>query len=64
MSRVRGQLAVPRDKFALDDVTKKVTETAEKLALDRRTGEFTPTPGPMTCQYCDYKNICPFRYNG
>lgn len=58
------QLAVPRDKFALDDVTKKVTETAEKLALDRRTGEFTPTPGPMTCQYCDYKNICPFRYNG
>ena len=57
------KLAVPRAKFALDEVTKQVTDTAEKLAADRRTGEFTPTPSHDSCLFCDYRKICPFRYN-
>lgn len=57
------ELSVPKDKFALAEVTEKVTKTAEQLAADRRTGEFKPTPSQQACGYCDYRNICPFRYN-
>jgi len=60
----REQLSVPRDKFALSEVTEKVTDTAEKLAADRRTNSFKPTPSHDSCQYCDYRSLCPFRYNG
>jgi hypothetical protein len=26
-----------------------------------RAGEFTATPGFKTCQYCDYRAMCPER---
>jgi DNA helicase-2/ATP-dependent DNA helicase PcrA len=27
---------------------------------DIRSGDFTQNPGPFTCRYCDFKEICPF----
>ncbi|MBU6388931.1 UvrD-helicase domain-containing protein [Patescibacteria group bacterium] len=46
----------------LTAVQAKVKETVTRIRADIERGEFTPTPSLNTCQYCDYRDICPFRY--
>lgn len=38
----------------LEAFEKKMLETMERIQV----AEFDPTPGPHTCAYCDYKDIC------
>ncbi len=43
---------------------KDVEKLKEKLetTIDRiKEGDFTPTPGPFVCKYCEFRNICEYR---
>jgi DNA helicase II / ATP-dependent DNA helicase PcrA len=41
----------------LDKVTDKLIDTIQKI----NSCDFTATPNDWTCQYCDFKEICPFK---
>lgn len=58
------KVTVPRAEFALEEVEQAVNEGAARLAADRHNDSFSPNPTHQTCQFCDYRNLCPFRYNG
>jgi len=47
-------LGTPED---LEKVETFVVETAQKI----RSGDFSPTPDPMICKFCDFNTICEFR---
>ena len=42
----------------LNKVTDKLFDTIEKI----NSCDFTATPGEHICKYCDFKDICPFRF--
>jgi DNA helicase-2/ATP-dependent DNA helicase PcrA len=43
----------PKD---IEKLKEQIVGTVEKI----KTRDFTPEPGPFTCKYCDFKEICPF----
>ncbi len=40
----------------IEKLKKEIMSTAGEI----RSGNFSPNPGPFTCKYCDFKEICPF----
>ena len=48
-------LGKPKD---LEKVIDKLIDTIKKI----NSCDFTATPGDWTCKYCDFKDICPFKY--
>ncbi len=39
-----------------DKLVTQITQTMERI----EAGDFAPTPDPIKCLYCDFKDICPF----
>jgi DNA helicase-2/ATP-dependent DNA helicase PcrA len=47
--------------FAPTDKDKeKLLDEIKETVSAIRTSTFDPKPGPFTCKYCDFKDICPF----
>jgi DNA helicase-2/ATP-dependent DNA helicase PcrA len=40
----------------IEKLKNEIIGTAKEI----RSGNFTPNPGPFTCKYCDFNEICPF----
>jgi len=40
----------------LEDIKEKIITTIEKI----KQSEFTPTPSPQMCKFCDFNKICEF----
>ena len=53
------KITTTRTEADLENKKKEIAETLEKI----RSGDFESTPG-MHCNWCDYKEICPFAYRG
>jgi RecB family exonuclease len=53
------KLTTTRTPEQLNDMKTEVHEVLEKM----RKGEYAATPG-MQCNWCDFKDICPFAYKG
>jgi RecB family exonuclease len=51
-------LSTTRSAEQLDAFGAKLVETARRI----RGGDFTATPGFKTCDWCDYRRICPNRW--
>lgn len=49
-----------RGEKDIDKEKKKIMETINKI----KEKDFGATPGPFTCKYCDYNNICPYSQAG
>lgn len=56
------KVTVARADFALAKIIAKIDEAMAKLKQDFARNEFSAKPDKMSCQYCDYKSLCPFRY--
>ncbi len=41
----------------VEKLKEKLLTTIEKI----KQGDFTPTPGPFVCKYCEFRNICEYR---
>jgi DNA helicase-2/ATP-dependent DNA helicase PcrA len=41
----------------VEKLKEKLVTTIERI----KEGDFTPTPGPFVCKYCEFRNICEFR---
>jgi len=51
-------LSTTRSPDQLDEFAAKLVATARRI----RSGDFAATPGFKTCQWCDYRRICPSRW--
>lgn len=45
----------PTDKD-IEKLKEQILDTVERI----KASDFTANPGPFTCRYCDFKEICPF----
>jgi DNA helicase II / ATP-dependent DNA helicase PcrA len=53
------KISTTRTEKQLEEKKQEVTEVINRI----RSGNFAATPG-MQCNWCDYSEICPFRYKG
>jgi DNA helicase-2/ATP-dependent DNA helicase PcrA len=53
------KVTTTRTEAELEEKKKEVKEVINRI----KSGDFNPTPG-MQCNWCDYKEICPFAYKG
>ena len=53
------KVSTTRTEKQLKAEKEKVGEIIDKI----KSGKFEATPG-MHCNWCDYKNICPYAYKG
>lgn len=58
------KITVPTTEFKLDKVIETVLDSVHKLKAATNSDDFPAKPSQMTCRYCDYNTICPFRYTG
>lgn len=56
------KVTVNRADFQLEQVKSKLEQGINKLKNSLKEDNFVATPGPQTCNYCDYQTICPWRY--
>ncbi len=53
------RISTTRTVKQLEDKKAEVVEVVQKI----KSGAFDPNPG-MQCEWCDYKNICPYVWKG
>jgi DNA helicase-2/ATP-dependent DNA helicase PcrA len=51
-------ITTTRSREQIDEFRDAVLATAARI----RSGDFAATPGPRTCQWCDYRALCPSRW--
>ncbi|MDO8472004.1 MAG: ATP-dependent DNA helicase [bacterium] len=58
------KVTVARADFALTKIIDQIDRAVVNLKQDLARNEFTAKPDKFTCQYCEFKSLCPFRYTG
>lgn len=58
------KITVEKSEFKLDTVLDTVLTSVNALKTATNADDFPAKPDAFTCNWCDYKTICPFRYTG
>jgi DNA helicase-2/ATP-dependent DNA helicase PcrA len=56
------QVRLERDQLDTAGITAKAEGIVTAIGQSMASGTFVATPAKLTCQFCDYQAICPFRY--
>jgi putative RecB family exonuclease len=55
-------VSLPRASIQAEAVNDTIHDLVGQIQESARTGVFEAKPDRMKCSYCDYRQICPFRY--